>query len=140
MSPLESNHRRPTVHFQDLPREGWHHTFESLVAGVEVRFLWAVEVIGGDDCVVRSYFEHMLGRLRRASVDGEGVVGAIDGSPVTDIAFEACLDLPILYKILNEIWKTCCFMALRFGYDTSVRSTKRSSRSEPALTYKQNFC
>lgn len=57
----------------------------------------------------------MVGILRRTSVDGESVVGTIDGSPVVDVGLEACFDFPILYEVLDEVGQAGCFVAFRFG-------------------------
>jgi hypothetical protein len=113
MAPLESDYRRSTIHFQDLPCKSWHHALESLMAGGKVRLLRTVEIIGSDYCVVGADFEHMLSGLRRASIDRKSIIGSIDGSPVADVTFKACFDLPILYEVLDKIRKTCGLMAFR---------------------------
>lgn len=95
VAPLESYNGRSTVHFQNLPCEGRHHPLERLVAGRKVGILRAVELVGRNDGIVGTNFEHVLCRLGWAAIDGEGVVGTVNGSPVGNIALEACFDFPV---------------------------------------------
>jgi len=55
--------------------------------------------------------------LGRTSVDGEGVVWSVDGSPVVDFGLEAGFDFPVLYEVFNEIWGAGCFVGFGFGWD-----------------------
>ena len=80
--PLERHSRRATVDLQYFPRKSWHHALEGLVTGSEVRVLRAVELIRCDYSIVGTDLEHVLGGLRRSTIDGKRVVLVVDGSPV----------------------------------------------------------
>lgn len=97
VSPLEGNHRGSRVYLQNLPSESRHHALERLVAGVKVRGLWAIEIIGSNDRVVRPDLEHVFCGLGWASVDGKGVVRSVDSSPVFNLRLEAGFDFPIFH-------------------------------------------
>lgn len=107
--------RRSRVHFKNFPSKGWHHTLESLMARIEVWILRTVIIIGGNDSIVCTDIEHMLCRLRWSAIDRESIVGTVDCSPVFNMRFERCFDLPVLDQILNQIRETCCFVVLGLG-------------------------
>jgi hypothetical protein len=102
MPPAERHCRRPTVHFEHLPRERRHHPLERLVAAGEVRVLGAVVLVRADDGVVRPRLEHVLCGLGVGAVDGEGVVCMVDGAPVCEVLFEGCFDFPVFDEVLDE--------------------------------------
>ena len=137
MSPLESHDWRPAIHLEHLPRKGGHHALESLVAGCEVRVLRAVEVIGRDDGVVCPDFQHVLGGLRWAAVDGERVVGPVDGSPVGDVALEAGFQFPVLDEVLDEVWEGGCIVAFGFCWRLGLAKPTAVSyhKNRLALTF-----
>ena len=45
----------------------------------------------------------MLGGLRWASVDSEGVVRVVDGTPVLQAGFEGGFNLPVLDEVLHQL-------------------------------------
>ena len=57
----------------------------------------------------------MLGGLGRAAVDGEGVVGLVDGAPVGDGGLEAGFDFPVFYEVLDEEGEAAWFVGFGFG-------------------------
>lgn len=57
----------------------------------------------------------MLGGLGRAAVDGEGVVGVVDGAPVGDGGLEAGFDFPVFYEVLDEEGEAAWFVGFGFG-------------------------
>jgi hypothetical protein len=66
------------------------------MAGCEIRVFRAIEVVGCDDRVVCPDIEHVLSRLRRTTVDREGIIWTIDRAPIGNVALEAGFDLPVL--------------------------------------------
>ncbi len=62
--------------------------------------------VRSDDSIVGTDPEHMIGRLRGTSVDGEGIIVVIDGAKVGKSGLERCLDFPILDQILHQIFET----------------------------------
>ena len=115
MSPLECNHRWPTVNLEHLPRKSWHHPLERLVATSEIRLFRVVELVGCDDRVVRADFQHVLCALGWTTVDGECVDGMVDGAPVGDVRLETGFHFPVLDEVLDEIRKRGCGVVLGFG-------------------------
>lgn len=58
-------------------------------------FIW------GNDSIIGTDPEHMFGRLRRTSVDGEGIFVMIDSAEVGELGFKRCFDFPVLDQILH---------------------------------------
>ena len=54
----------------------------------EIALLRVIEVVRSDDGVVGSDLQHVFGGLWWSTVDGEGVVGAVDGAPVANVGLE----------------------------------------------------
>ena len=75
--PFESHPRRATVDFHHLPRKGGHDTFEELVRLFEGAMIWAIVLIGGDECIVGTDFRHCLVGLCLLSVHEELVVAGV---------------------------------------------------------------
>jgi hypothetical protein len=103
VSPLERNGWRTTVDLKNFPCKRGHHALESLVTRSEVRVLRAVEFVRSNDGIVSTDLEHVLGRLWWTSVDSEGVVRVVDGTPVFEARLERSFDLPVLDKVLHEL-------------------------------------
>lgn len=107
--------RRAGVDFEHLPSKGGHHALEGLVAGGEVGVLGAVVLVGSNDSVVGANLEHMLRALRRLAIDGEGVVGGINGPPVLEAGLERGLDLPVFDQVLDQLDEAPGFMVHLLG-------------------------
>ncbi len=69
----------------------------------------------------------MFGGLSGASIGREHIVGSIDGPPVAHITLEACLNLPVLYKVLDKVRKTCCLVTSGFSRNYPPGSTEKFS-------------
>jgi len=121
MPPFKSNQRWTAIYLQNLPRECWHHTLESLMTRGEVRILRTVVLVGRNDGVVRANFEHVFTGLWRPTIDGEGVTGLVNSAPVADRLFKTCFDLPVFDQVFDQVRKTSCFMVFCFGCDQFSR-------------------
>lgn len=125
--PSKCHLRRPTIHLEHLPRKMRHHPLERLVARRKVLRCRAVVLVRRDDGIVSTDFEHVLCRLRRPAVDGEGVVGMVDGAPVGKARLEGRFDFPVLDEVLHELWETAgdvvrllaCFASMDNGQRTT---------------------
>lgn len=102
MSPLEGYFWRTTVNFQHLPRKGWHHTLERLVAACEVRVHRTVVLVRRNDGIVCSNLEHVLAGLTWTSINRKGVLAVVDCSPIRELGLERCFDFPVFDEILNH--------------------------------------
>jgi len=115
MSPLEGDFRRTTIDFQHLPRKGWHHTLEGLVATREVRVYRTVVLIWRNDGIVCSNLEHVLACLTWTSIDGKGVLAVVDCSPIRELRLEGRFDFPVFDEILDHRFEAASYMVHLLG-------------------------
>jgi hypothetical protein len=74
------------------------------MASCYVRPHRAVILVGCDDGIVCADFEHMFCGLFRPAVNREGVFRMVDGAPVFEVCLKGSLNLPVLDKVLDEVW------------------------------------
>ncbi len=115
VSPLEYYNWWSAVYFKNFPGKCWHHTLESLMTRCKIGSLWRIVLVRSDDGIVSANFKHMFSRLRRTAIYRECVLMLVNGSPISDLGLERCLNFPILDQVLDKVRKTSRGMRPAFG-------------------------
>jgi hypothetical protein len=113
------------------------------VASLKFDVRWAVILVRRDNGVVCAHLEHVLARLRRSTVDGEGVVGAVNGAPFGEGELVRGLDLPVLNQVFDELGQgsglvvrlfACRAVSMKFLFEKApgvLGSEARMKRLDP---------